>query len=683
MDTVMELEIGPGPEPGSYVVRVLRSVGGGEPTETVTLDLDDLVNRRPHLEASVLSSSVAARRVMSDTEAAIQDVGRRLFQSAFTGSVASAYRTSMAVASERGKSVQISLRLTAPGLAALPWETLYDSETQTYLCRKEPLVRNVPAPYSPAALQVSPPLRVLAMISSPRGLPALDVEDERLRLEAALKPHLDAGRMELHWLEDASWDGIHGKLLEREWHVLHFIGHGAYDTDTDEGVLAFVGRDGRADYVAASSLADLLDEAEPTPRLVVLNSCQSGAAGISDLFSGTAAALAHSGIRAVAAMQFSISDIAAIAFARGFYTALAYGRGIDEAVRSGRIGILGIGRGTLEWVTPVLYLRGEDAHLFDVAPMPAAPPPPLPHEPDVVAAPIPVVTGITDAAPRPRAPTTPIATPEEPPVTAGSMSLTSATDAAREATIPTAAEPGPSPAGPAQAGPPPSGTTQTGVPPSAPSHTAAPVSDSTHTAAPGPAAPPTAPTQPPSRPPGSRPSESSPTTPAPRHPTAKRPSRMVPWIVVLVIAALSVGVAYWALQVLGPGDDGGGDGGGSASTAELALAMDTAWTDVGLYCEQGDEFVITVSGTAYHDGTAESEVGPDGLTNGEGPQYRVLAEANTASVIGKLDTIPEMFPVGSGTTYVCPAQGGLQLGINDTGLVGNSGEFHVSVVLNS
>ena len=89
MDTVMELEIGPGAEPGSYVVHVLRSVGGGEPTETVTLDLDDLVNRRPHLEASVLSSSVTARRVMSDTEAALQDVGRRLFDSAFTGDVAS------------------------------------------------------------------------------------------------------------------------------------------------------------------------------------------------------------------------------------------------------------------------------------------------------------------------------------------------------------------------------------------------------------------------------------------------------------------------------------------------------------------------------------------------------------------------------------------------------------------
>ena len=172
---------------------------------------------------------------------------------------------------------------------------------------------------------------------------------------------------------------MHGKLLEQEWHVLHFIGHGAYDTDTDEGVLAFVGRDGRADNVPATALADLLDEAEPTPRLVVLNSCQSGAGGTIDLFSGTAAALAHSGIHAVAAMQFSISDSAAIAFARGFYTALAHGRGIDEAVRSGRIGILGIARGTLEWVTPVLYLRGEDTRLFDVAPLvERAPPPPAP-----------------------------------------------------------------------------------------------------------------------------------------------------------------------------------------------------------------------------------------------------------------------------------------------------------------
>ena len=373
MDTAIELEIGPGPEPGTYVVRVLRSVGGGEPVEMITLDVDELVSQRPHVEASILSSSVSTRRIMSDTEAAVQGVGVRLFDATFTGDIRTAYRTSAAVAAERGKGVQIALRLDAPGLAALPWEALFDSETQAYLCLKEPLVRHVPAPFSPPALTVTPPLKVLGMISSPAGLPALDVEAERGRLEEALRPHLDSGRVELHWLVDVSWTGVHDKLLEEEGHVRHFIGHGGYDTETDEGVLAFIGRNGRADYIPASRLADLLDEAEPTPRLVVLNSCQSGASGTLDLFSGTAAALAHSGIHAVAAMQYSISDDAAIAFARGFYKALAHGRGIDEAVRSGRIGILGLSRGTLEWITPVLYLRGEDTHLFDIAPMPEVP----------------------------------------------------------------------------------------------------------------------------------------------------------------------------------------------------------------------------------------------------------------------------------------------------------------------
>jgi len=259
MDTVIELEIGPGPDPGSYVVEVLRSVGGGEPTSTFTLDVEELLDRRPQLEDSVLSSSVAARRIMPATEVAIQGVGRRLFDAVFSGDVEAAYRTSLAVASGRGKGVQVVLRLTAPGLAALPWEALYDPETDTYLCRKEPLVRQVPAPYSPPALAVDPPLRVLGMVSSPRGLPQLDVEHERELLEEALRPHLDAGRVRIDWIDRVTWPRVHDKLLEREWHVLHFIGHGTYDSETDEGLLAFEGHDGRADYVTASSLADLLD----------------------------------------------------------------------------------------------------------------------------------------------------------------------------------------------------------------------------------------------------------------------------------------------------------------------------------------------------------------------------------------------------------------------------------------
>ena len=94
--------------------------------------------------------------------------------------------------------------------------------------------------------------------------------------------------------------------------------------------------------------------------------------GSTGLFSSTAAVLVRGGISAVAAMQYEISDRAAIAFSRGFYGALARGRAVDDAVSSGRVAIVGLSGRTLEWVTPVLYLRGHDSHLFT---LPTTPPP--------------------------------------------------------------------------------------------------------------------------------------------------------------------------------------------------------------------------------------------------------------------------------------------------------------------
>jgi CHAT domain-containing protein len=120
--------------------------------------------------------------------------------------------------------------------------------------------------------------------------------------------------------------------------------------------------------VEASRFADLLRQARPMPRLVVLNSCSGAATGAADLFSGTAGALARGGVPTVTAMQYSISDQAAVAFARGFYAALAHGRDLDEAVSAGRISILGTGSHTLEWINPVMYLRGDETRLFSLPP---------------------------------------------------------------------------------------------------------------------------------------------------------------------------------------------------------------------------------------------------------------------------------------------------------------------------
>ncbi len=360
MNSDFDLEIGAGAEQGSYQVRVVHSGVDVESLGTLKLDVEDLVRRRDQLAATVLSSGVRARRAAT-TELPVRQVGEQLFKALFTGEVDGAYRASLGLAQRSGKQLRVVLRLADSELAALPWETLFDPVTQRYLCMNEPLVRHVPAPYTPGPLQISLPLRILGLIASPRSLQPLDVEAEQRRLTEALAEPIAAGRVELVWLPNATWAGVHDRLLAGGWHALHFIGHGAYDAGRDEGVLALVGEDGLADMVNASQLADLLTQARPPLQLVVLNSCSSGEAGAHDLFSGTAAALAHSGITAVAAMQFAVSDKAAIAFARGFYTALAWGRNVDEAACSGRISILGA-RDTLEWVTPVLYLRGGATH---------------------------------------------------------------------------------------------------------------------------------------------------------------------------------------------------------------------------------------------------------------------------------------------------------------------------------
>lgn len=365
MSSDIELEIGAGSAPNEFIARVLRAASGGEPTAVIRLDVDHLLRSRGTLEALVLASAVSARRILPASEQQLRLVGQHLFDSLFSGTVYGAYRASVAVAQQRGEALRVVLRLTAPELAALPWEALFDTETNTYVCRKEPLVRHVPAPYTPDPLDVVPPLRVLGLVASPRGMPILDVAAEQRHLTEALAGPVAEGLIDLQWLAQATWDGVHEKLLSGSWHVVHFIGHGDYSVESDQGLIALVGRDGRAEMVEAEKLADLLGEAQPTPRLVVLNSCSSGESGTQDIFSGTAAALVRSGISAVAAMQFTVSDAAAIAFSRGFYTAIAHGRGIDEATRSGRISILGAPH-TLEWVTPVLYLRGDTARLFEL-----------------------------------------------------------------------------------------------------------------------------------------------------------------------------------------------------------------------------------------------------------------------------------------------------------------------------
>ena len=124
-------------------------------------------------------------------------------------------------------------------------------------------------------------------------------------------------------------------------------------------------------------LANLLGD-QAQLQLVVLNSCEGARTTLTDPFAGVATTLIQSGVPAVVAMQFEISDEAAIVFAEELYTNLI-GRQdpIDAAVAEARKAVF-VEVDELEWATPVLFLRDPAIALFsfevDAAPLPVAAP---------------------------------------------------------------------------------------------------------------------------------------------------------------------------------------------------------------------------------------------------------------------------------------------------------------------
>ncbi len=369
--TVFRVEISRGPELGTFRVRGASPVAG-EASADVRLAAEELLSRRDELQEAVLSSSAVIQDHGAEDEQRVQEIGRQLF-TALLGSnqLWGLYQSSLVAAVTGGEPLKLVLQINDPVLAGLPWEAMYDESNGSYVSRRTHLIHQLDIAAAAAPLAVKPPMRILGVVSSPTELPELDVQREKTNLEENLTSLAHDRKAEVVWAP-STWQGLQHTLLEGQWHAVHYIGHGGFDQKKDKGVLALTDKDGHMHLVKASELVDLLGQANPTPRLVVLNSC-SGAASGADLFSGTAAALIRGGATAVVAMQYKISDRAALAFSGGFYDAIANGRGVDAAVLAGRVAIIGWRAGTLEWLSPVLYLRGDDCRLFTMQALPPDP----------------------------------------------------------------------------------------------------------------------------------------------------------------------------------------------------------------------------------------------------------------------------------------------------------------------
>ena len=369
-----------GVDGGRFRVRVTRSAVGDTTVLLSSLPFSDV-----ELENVLLKldpGRAGTRRISDPYSQASVELGSGLFDAVFRDDVREAWSRSVDRARERDHGVRLRLRLAeAPALAGLPWEFLYDRREKRFVAQSDrtPIVRYLDVRNPPRPLVVGGPLHILVVISSPHDLERLDVEHEWASIRRALAEPERSGLVVVDRLQHASLAELQRWLRQHTVHVLHFVGHGDFDSHTRDGVLAFCDPSGRAVNVSSTQLGAHVRDHDPL-RLVVLNACQTATTDNLDAYSGMAQGLVQQEASAVVAMQFPITDGAAIAFTNEFYGALADGEPVDQAVTSARKAMLSdFGR---EWATPVLFLRAPDGRIFESIERrpgdPITPPPPPP-----------------------------------------------------------------------------------------------------------------------------------------------------------------------------------------------------------------------------------------------------------------------------------------------------------------
>ena len=392
------LQLDRSPDERGFVARVLRSPAGEAEAPFVNPvspgELESLWQaahdaRQAHRYHGTRDLGTSRTYVPIDPVAAElshEDLGDRLFQALFRGPVRSCWVRSLAEATrsaEGGLRLNLQLNLADPlvaPLAELPWEYLFSQEQGGFLGlqRQTPILRHMRLPLPVGRALETRTLRVLVVSSQPGAMTPLSLRDECARIAEALS---SLSGVETHPLENPTVETLRETLLQKDFHVLHFMGHGGFDSASGQGGLYFGDGNGRTTPVGGSLLASHLAGLHSL-RLAFINACDTARSDARAPFAGVSTALLRAGLPAVVAMQRPIPDPSALEFSRVVYRRLAAGDPIDAAVTEGRLAIAR-GRGALlEWGIPVLFSRAEDGRIFtpEAAVVPVEPPTPTPSE---------------------------------------------------------------------------------------------------------------------------------------------------------------------------------------------------------------------------------------------------------------------------------------------------------------
>lgn len=292
--------------------------------------------------------------------------GQKLFETLFAdGALRGAWAEAQGQAPQR--RVRLRIDANAAELHALPWELLQQGPVMLSAQADTPFSRYLPIALPWSGPVEERPIRVLAVIADPEDLQSrynlapVDIALERESLESALA---DVGpdELQIDFLDAPVTPERLEEALREGYHVLHFVGHGAFSSRRGQAALYMQDEAGNALRVLDDRLVNMVARQGVRPRLVFLAACQSATRSTSDAFLGLGPKLVRVGVPAVVAMQDVVTIETARKFSATFYPRLLEHGQVDLAVNEARSTLLTVGRA--DAAVPVLFMRLKSGQLW-------------------------------------------------------------------------------------------------------------------------------------------------------------------------------------------------------------------------------------------------------------------------------------------------------------------------------
>ncbi len=330
-------------------VTATSEASGGKLQEIDQPDREELLD----FADGVLKRAINGRGI----NAGIRETGRTLYEELFRGGIGSA------ADSLRGKGREqllVRLMLSDAVLRTVPWEAMRGPSDDDGFLACNPslrLVRGVLStdPFTPR--EVRSAVRMLVIAPG-------DLGDAVDGLQRALQGPIGDGRIE--WLDPAvgplaTWGELYDRLENGpQPHIIHFLGHGR----VHDGAAQLLLDPDEQGWVPVENLASrLATTVADQLRLVYLESCSTAVPG---QLASAAEQLTRKGVDAAIAHLWTVDAGAAHAMAARFYGALTRGdHAGDVAAALAGARLFQAGTDSLDFLCPVLYLRGHDPRLFD------------------------------------------------------------------------------------------------------------------------------------------------------------------------------------------------------------------------------------------------------------------------------------------------------------------------------